>query len=649
MLLESVLRKIINETFIINEDDKFISANKERLGNALLGKINGSEQLKNDAENLGINLNYDDAEREQYKNNIYSKRSNNIKSKPINKKLIAVIDVLKQNTLKDGSIKLDKLEPIVNSDQHLKDVGVPNFNAFMRIKDFIDSQDLRYLYDPSVLNSKVPKFGITKNPDGSFNYSNLDINDVSFKLKDDKFMKSYYDSKTKTYDYKKAETVAKNTLLERYLITQYGIKMSAPSFSLGNQKVVNTMIINFTSAFRCPAWNECLVKHACYARAGEGKNFENIKSSNDKKNLMWLAADKDEQLLSYIYSYIKSYIFAWGKIQKELINIDQKYANDEEIKNLIDREFSSLNENEINVIKANKRVSDIRLNENGDFINQTLLESFDEMAKDFKICGVNTSAYSCRNLNFDKIKNIVINASRGEMKGSAIARYFYALPKKMYDAFPDTYNGMNIKDTFNAIERTPKPLYKIDFNTKQETPTNNLYYKCPCGRADFSIEGKEDNPKINCYQCHLCYEAPDDEIKRILGNNGKLFVFVKAHGANANVLDDKRERQVIMTVGAPKGYQTGVLKSDGSDYEFDTDLNMESRRYGNKRIDEQIGNGILSSMENEAYKTIVGNAVYSMTEKFRGLGQGLEIESKFKSMMNKINEIDTRNKPTLID
>ena len=43
----------------------------------------------------------------------------------------------------------------------------------------------------------------------------------------------------------------------------------------------NTLIVNFTTAIGCPAWNECLVKHACYARQTE-KGKPSVYDGNDR-------------------------------------------------------------------------------------------------------------------------------------------------------------------------------------------------------------------------------------------------------------------------------------------------------------------------------------------------------------------------------
>lgn len=47
----------------------------------------------------------------------------------------------------------------------------------------------------------------------------------------------------------------------------YDFKMPTAMYTYGNSKLPeDTLVINFTTAHRCPAWNECLVGYACYAR-----------------------------------------------------------------------------------------------------------------------------------------------------------------------------------------------------------------------------------------------------------------------------------------------------------------------------------------------------------------------------------------------
>lgn len=406
-------------------------------------------------------------------------------------------------------------------------------------------------------------------------------------------------------------------------MSSYGIQLDIPNFSLGNKKVKDALLINFTSAFRCPAWNECLLKHACYARNTEGMYYHNEKIGNDKKHLMWEAGHNDPQLMKLIIDMLKAYVVDYGSVKQEVADTIKANKADSEFTSFLEKIGGRFNINTfaqldyrdmpgsiLEILKNHTRVRDIRLNENGDFIAQWLLDEFDKVAGDFRLIGVNTAAYSCRNLNFERIKNIIINASRVTMKGSAIARYFYALPSAMYDAFEDTYNGTNISNGFNVISRKPMLLYSID-SAGNKVPNGNYYYKCPCGRSDFSMNGKQLK-EVNCYQCHLCYEATDEEmLNKLNSTGGKYIVFVKAHGIKSNLLNNKRELHVAKTVGVSKNYDFGKA-DDGNAYgsegmEIDSDTIHES-------IEQKSGLG-----QNEAYGLITNNAIHSINEHLNGI------------------------------
>lgn len=627
MLVESNVNNWINASIQLFEDeengsndiksvnDKYIKNAKNKIGKRISDRVvNNDANLLQKANEIGINFDYDAEQLMDKKKKLFQKL--NVSSE-ITRRIKQVISVLKKVTAPDGGIQHSKLMTMCNA-QPSQAYGM-SYEQILRYKDFIDSQDLRYLYDKSVLGvkDKVNKFGVNVDDNGKVTYGKLNFNNIT-----DAHLKQWLsggegdNKRSNKFTDDEAIVQMKSNLVNRYLMSEYGIKFNIPNFALGNEKVKGALMINFTSAFRCPAWNECIVKHACYARAGEGTYYDNQKTSNDKKHLMWEACQGDPELTSYVYEMLKAYVVNWGEVAK------QGGFNDEQIDELISKNFSEIDPSILEVIKKCVRVTDIRLNENGDFIGQWLLDEFDRFAGDFKLIGVNTAAYSCRNLNFKGIKNIVINASRMTMEGDAIVRYFYAIPEVMYNAFEDTYESKDIVNDYNAVHRVPKPL----FNAKGQ-PNGSFYYKCPCSREDFTIngvsstKGKGGKVHVNCYQCHLCYEGLDDEMKNNLSQgNGKFFVFVKAHGSKANELTNKRELEIINKVGVPQSYQRG-LRATGKEYVYDKNLNIQDSRQINKPILTE------SEAANEAYNEIASNAIYSMNEKMRGLIGGNMIQS----------------------
>lgn len=661
LIQESINRGIVLEDSYGNSvSDNYISKAKEKVGKALNDKLkNNSYNIQAVANELGINPNYNENERGKARRNIFKpvriqglNAYVNQFSPQMTEKVKQAIAILQQIVTKQGKIKPHVLQHMVDDNQTY---GM-SYGEVMNMKDFIDAQSLRYMYDKSVNPTKIMKFGNKKDKNG-IDTDDFDLNNITDAQIHD-WLKSSSRKKA-GYTETDAFNAIQNGVLDKYLDSTYGIQMKIPNFSLGNDKVKDALLINFTSAFRCPAWNECLVKHACYARAGEVRYYDNEKLGNDRKNLMWIGARKiekngkegvDEEFLQLIEELLRTYVVDYSKIENIAKETDKKISaeiSEIKIKKLPSMRFSDLSEGLRNIISQCTRVKDIRLNENGDFIGQWLLDAFDNIAGDFALIGVNTAAYSCRNLNFKKIKNIIINASRKNMKGDAIARYFYALPGKMYDAFEDTYGNMSISDQFNAIERIPQPLYGLDGQ-----PNGNYYYKCPCGRTDFSNLKGESLEKVNCYQCHLCYEQPDEKIQQMLGSNGQLFVFVKAHGTAKNLLNAEREIQVAKDAGVCHDYKFGQT-DDGKWFDaIDDDLEMYDESVTSKPIlSESVGDP-----QNDAIQSIANNCISSMYEHFAELAEnptntfeGKKVKNDFKQLMERINKCDKTNKGEIFD
>ena len=657
-----LIKESIDSAIVLNEapNDRFIKGFKNSIANDIQAKMQDDNDFRSQADELGINSDYSDDARNEYKKQIRSK--NGRYNQSVNDEIKAVVNILKGVTTYAGGIDFEKLRNDAESGKYSVNGKQLTYSRILRIKDFIDSMSLRHLYDNSIAPTITPKFGlkpasdITKigketSEEGYYDPARdpkyFDINNVSDEMLDD--ANSALKSKGKKI-MTKAQYKAK--ILDKYLQSAYGINFNAPSFDVGNKKVVGALMINFTSAFKCPAWNECLVKHACYARAGEVRHYDNTKTSNDRKNLMWLAADKDPKMMNLVYNLLKAYVVSWSRVEKMLKKSPDLFNSiGGDIEKLSTMKFSDMPEGVIDVIKKCKRVSYIRLNENGDFINQHILDSFDEMAGDFKLIDVNTAAYSCRNLQFDKLKNIVINASRMRMTGPTIQRYFYAIPTKMYEdkSFEDTYTSFSMTNGFDSIGKTPKKLFNIDKSGKR-TFNGSYYYKCPCSRKDFTLIGDngevKNNSEVNCYQCHLCYEQNDDvikdeEVKNALKNGGKLFVFVKAHGTFANILDEKRELEIIKRVGVPEKYQPG-LRDNGEGYD-NTEVSVKESK---SLITE-------SSMQNDAFKEITKNAIYSMTQHFKQIGvnesKTRAVSKNFLDTMKLIEEVDKKRYNDIID
>ena len=110
-----------------------------------------------------------------------------------------------------------------------------------------------------------------------------------------------------------------------------------------------------------------------------------------------------------------------------------------------------------------------------------------------------------------------------------------------------------------------------------------------------------------------------------LKNGGKFYVFVKAHGTFANMLDERREKKIINTVGVPENYQIG-MRDTGEGYD-----NSEPVAESKSLINE-------STMQNEAFIEITKNAIYSMTQHFKEINVNENKTNFLSRAFEKLNE-----------
>lgn len=189
-------------------------------------------------------------------------------------------------------------------------------------------------------------------------------------------------------DEKGTENISQNKhyQLNKYPITN-DLQLASGLFSIGNAKLSDdTLIINFTSALKCPSVQVCPVtQNACYAAAGEIR-LPLVRRKNMMIQNMWARAIKSKLI---------------GKV----FGIAQMY---------------------IEILKDTKKpIKYIRFNEAGDFINDAVLDAAALFASEMKNkYGVISMAYTANNnLDFTKKINgvpidkiIKINASRLDIK-----------------------------------------------------------------------------------------------------------------------------------------------------------------------------------------------------------------------------------------
>lgn len=312
------------------------------------------------------------------------------------------------------------------------------------------------------------------------------------------------------------------------------------------------------------------------------------------------------------------------------------------------------------------RATKVRLNEEGDFIGQWLLDAIDEFAGELKALGITTTAYTCRNLNFKKIKNIVINASRTfvgrDENGNvadAVARYFYAIPAHMYDAFAETYENQEgevsspsfVVDENGERHIIPKPLPLFDVKSGQ--PTGDYYYKCPCERTTDSegqiIPGlaKRKNTQtkdiskqyypLNCFDCRTCYQPKAENL------GGRLFVLVRLHGSAIKGFDEKLAAQAREDLGVAENY----LPQAQLEYQmsFAKNESKELAQFKYNMLCEELENAGIN-VEDEAIKSIAQHGIDSMNQKLSRIAagglttEGKETKKQFNLIMERLKNAD---------
>ena len=574
--LDEIIDKCLKDTISLFEattdikNDSVLKNAQDSLSNYMKNLYkNGDKDLLSLMSDMGYTSDYTPKELLS-KREVYFK--NNQIADEVNKDALEITDILKKYTREDGGINFRQMKNDYQSD----------YPYIIRMKNFLDKKGLTYLYDKSA-NLPSNSYGIDWTNGGTEN--DLDLNNIT-----DNEAKSYRGKKLITLD--EAKFLKRKAIIDDYMQSKYGMTTNIPNIGMsnGNGKLPkSTLIVNFASALNCPAWNECLVKHACYARQGE-KRTPTAFQSNQNRSLYWLATQNDPQLMALMMNFVRAYCFDYKKVAEHLIKNKMVKGT----VNALSNKMYKLELNDafytpeiVDVMKMYKRIENIRLNENGDFVGQWLVDAWDDEAGKYQQFGVNVSAYTCRHLNYEGIKNIILNSSFINGKGN-IARKFIAVPQDVYDSLDETYGGKNNSLVYNGetIKPNPQPLYTLrrDGETMVANPNGKVYYKCPCGREQGKVS-------INCYQCNLCYSPKSD--------NSDFYVFVAAHGSAKSDL---------------KGYDLiesgiGVSKNFMSNYHGNI-IMKESDTHKAEAFKQAGENGI---------KGITNNAVKSTYEHFRNL------------------------------
>ena len=636
--LHKILCEAMNDIigFQLNEDDTVaIRTAKNKIMQQLKTAIqknalvkNGSkdsawnankESLEDVASRLGINLDFDQNE--------YNNKMNTSTLDEMTKAIQKAAMKLSKYVNSQGAVKFGDMK---------KDMPLEQYYYLLRMKDMIDRLSLSYLYDTKnagVLKTADQRYGIKYNFDKNNNFTGIDASNFSLNNNFEANARKWANIGTRKESLKgkseeEIQALYKRQILERYVEATYGMNVEMPvdAFTYGNQKLPSdTLVINFTSAHRCPAWNDCVVKYACYARGSE-HGYKDLYKKNTRLNLMWEAGRRDDELMKDLFQMVRAYLVNYRKLtslinkkgredfkaQQQQQYLQQpnlfgeakkpKYQNIKQkdiYENPLTQYADIFKEHRAEVLRATK----VRLNEDGDFIGQWLLDAWDEFAGELKAIGVSTTAYTCRNLQYGRLKNIIINASsyaigreQGEDGKAAkvISKYFYAIPAQAYDEYEETYDDdkgnlvgkpllYTAKDDFgreqNYIHVHVLPL--VNINTGK--PTGGFYYKCPCERIDVSEKGnplpfakvksgknvgkikinkstgKPNYEKLNCFNCRMCYQDRDPNSINGYDGEGEIYIFVRLHGTftdefNNEIASKIREQYPNSQYGVPLNY-----------------------------------------------------------------------------------------------
>ena len=604
---------------------------------------------------------------------------------------------------------------------------VENADYLMKMKDIIDLLSLSFLYYPyekKTYNQETGEMETTVDKEGYLNstpktYRKLaeqalekmvgssDPKDIenyilNYLLSDSTIKKymldgtlwhnkkgtGYYDrygeaDKNKFYDEHKEEIIPRylHKIANKMFNAVYGVDLQVPNtlFTYGNNKLhEDTVVINFTSAHRCPAWNECLVSNACYARASE-HGYGDLFRKNKNVNMMWEGSKYDSRIMDALKAVIRSYFINFQKIGPVY---DAQFANQSSEYGMVGEAtkkgvtlkqkqswfygiiqshegFNSLSEEQLAIIKDEQygilRAHYIRLNEEGDFIGQWLVDAVDEFAGELKKIGVSTAAYTCRNLNYNGVKNIIINASRAAIGSNvngdvanAVARRFYAVTEEFYNSLDETYAASPEQVQYDAngnpvnkpvpptkvgehIIPYPQPVYNDESGELRNG--NYYYYKCPCGRGkketnsmnplqkkfntfvdtNKGSNGVAGKSGINCYDCRVCYE-PKNEI-----SDKPIVVYVQVHSTEKELFNYTKQKDT--------GYSKNYTQN-----KQELGLNEEIFNVRDEEEDRQ----------EMAIQQITQNAISSVNNHLESLGQQMQMQEEnikkgFKLMLERIN------------
>ena len=271
----------------------------------------------------------------------------------------------------------------------------------------------------------------------------------------------------------------------------------------GNDKLPSSvLIINMSSSLMCPSYylGICTITNgACYAQRAE-----NQYSAKDKSSVLtnrWKTDLMHTQMLQQYQHGNKKPMKDYFNLIETYIQLGNAYSENlykkeyQKMQMRLGRELTPEEKNFLRIQQSENKITDIRINETGDFQCQLAVNLWGKFAdKIKKKYGINTHAYTARNLDFSNVsKSMAINPSHeGINLGNAEPRMFKAVGDKFYD---NLEGGDQVKNR--------QPMLGV--------VNGKYFYKCPCSRGE-----------THCDMCGVCFDK---------NKTGKPYtIYVKYHG-----------------------------------------------------------------------------------------------------------------------
>lgn len=327
----------------------------------------------------------------------------------------------------------------------------------------------------------------------------------------------------------------------------------------GNDKLPSSvLIINMSSSLMCPSYylGICTITNgACYAQRAE-----NQYSAKDKSSVLtnrWKSDLMHTQMLQQYQHGNKKPMRDYFNLIETYIQLGNAYSENlykkeyQKMQTRLGRDLTDEEKNFLRIQQSENKITDVRINETGDFQCQLAVDLWAKFADKIKRkYGINTHAYTARNLDFSKaVNSMAINPSHeGINMGKTQPRMFKAVGDRFYNSLQGG----------DRVENRQPILGEIN---------GKFFYKCPCSRGE-----------THCGQCGVCFAK---------NQTGKPYtIYVKYHGlVAANGFKNLFKKNEIENV-IEKLYQNGwITEEEYASYNSPRQQNFLNKI--SKNIDKQ--------------------------------------------------------------